>query len=54
VVPIQDSHDIFAQANQPKELVELPGANHVFSGEYTEPMIQAVASWLERQGATRA
>ncbi|MGV3774410.1 MAG: alpha/beta hydrolase [Verrucomicrobiales bacterium] len=49
VVPIQDSYDIFANANQPKELVELPGANHVFSGEFTAPMIQTVTHWLKRQ-----
>lgn len=49
VVPIQDSYDIFAKAHHPKELVELPEANHVFSGEYTQPMIQAVTAWLSRQ-----
>lgn len=49
VVPIQDSYDIFARASHPKELVELPQGNHVFSGEYTQPMIQAVTAWLARQ-----
>lgn len=46
VVPIQDSHDIFAQANEPKKLIELKGANHVFAGEHTAPMIAAVQAWL--------
>jgi uncharacterized protein len=48
VVPIQDSHDIFARANQPKELVELKGANHVFAGEHTGPMVQRVTEWLKK------
>lgn len=47
VVPLQDSHDIFARANEPKKLVELPGANHVFSGEYTAPMVRQVIEWLK-------
>lgn len=51
VVPIQDSHDIFAKASQPKELFELKGANHVFAGEYTAPMIAKVTEWIQRQFA---
>jgi hypothetical protein len=46
VVPISDSREIFAKANQPKELYELPGANHVFAGAATQPMIDKVKSWL--------
>ncbi|MDG1139090.1 MAG: alpha/beta fold hydrolase [Opitutales bacterium] len=46
VVPIQDSREIFAAANEPKELIEIPGANHVFSGEGEELMAEAVISWL--------
>lgn len=49
VVPIQDSLDIFAKANQPKQLIELKGANHVFAGEHTAPMIAAVEKWLHQQ-----
>ncbi|HTG43844.1 MAG TPA: alpha/beta fold hydrolase [Verrucomicrobiae bacterium] len=47
VVPIQDSHDIFAKANDPKQMVELPGANHVFAGSHTAPMISQVVSWVQ-------
>jgi len=46
VVPIQDSKDIFAVANRHTELFEIPGANHVFSGDYTTPMVQKVIAWL--------
>jgi alpha/beta superfamily hydrolase len=49
VVPIQDSYDIFGQANMPKEILELPGADHVFSGPYTTPMVEKVVSWIRRQ-----
>ena len=51
VVPIQDSRDIFAKANEPKKLVELPGADHVFSDTGTAPMIEAVVSWVMQQAA---
>lgn len=47
VVPLQDSLDIFARANEPKKLVKLPGANHVFTGEHTAPMVQEVANWVK-------
>jgi alpha/beta superfamily hydrolase len=46
VVPMQDSLDIFARANEPKELYQLKGANHVFQGEYAGQMAQKVQSWL--------
>jgi pimeloyl-ACP methyl ester carboxylesterase len=48
VVPVQESREIFARANQPKELIELKGANHVFAGEHTAPMVQHVVAWLKR------
>jgi uncharacterized protein len=47
VVPIQDSRDIFVRANEPKQLVELPGANHVFAGEHTAPMVKLVVEWVK-------
>jgi pimeloyl-ACP methyl ester carboxylesterase len=50
VVPVQDSRDIFAKANQPKQLVELPGANHVFAGDHTAPMVRVVVEWVKTQG----
>jgi uncharacterized protein len=46
VVPIGDSREIFALANQPKQLVELPGSNHVFAGEHAATMISAVVPWV--------
>jgi alpha-beta hydrolase superfamily lysophospholipase len=46
VVPISDSQEIFAQANEPKKLVEIPGANHVFSEGSEKPMIGAVVDWI--------
>ena len=45
VVPIEDSREIFALASEPKKILEIPGANHVFSGEGESPMIEAVISW---------
>lgn len=48
VVPIAESREIFAVANEPKQLVELPGVNHVFANEGLAPMIEAVLGWLKR------
>jgi uncharacterized protein len=53
VVPIQDSLDIFEKANQPKELHKIPGANHVFAGDHTQPMVEKVVSWTKSQFAAR-
>lgn len=50
VVPIQDSRDIFARANEPKRLIELPGANHVFAGEHADKMVVQVAEWIVKVG----
>jgi len=47
VVPIQDSQDIFARANEPKQLVEIKGAGHVFAGEFTAPMVENVVNWFK-------
>ena len=49
VVPIQDSLDIFARANDPKQLIKLPGANHVFAGDHTAPMVAEVTKWIKAQ-----
>lgn len=49
VVPIRDARDIFERANPPKHLVELPGADHVFSGNATPRMIENVVTWLKSQ-----
>ncbi len=51
VVPIQDSRDIFAKANIPSQLVELKGSGHVFSGDFTRPMIETVVPWLQARFA---
>jgi len=51
VVPIQDSRDIFTRANEPKQLVEIPGADHVFSGDATSQMVEKVVSWVRATSA---
>ena len=48
VVPMQDSHDIVSRAKQ-AQLVQLPGANHVFSDNGTALMIEAVVPWVNKQ-----
>ncbi len=49
VVPIQDSLDIFAKANEPKELVKLEGSNHVFADENAPLMVEKVVTWIKTQ-----
>ena len=45
VVTIQDSRDIFARANEPKKLVVIDGADHVFSAAATAAMVDQVVAW---------
>lgn len=47
VVPIQDSHDIFSKAHEPKKSIEIKGANHVFAGEHTATMVEHVVNWVK-------
>jgi len=46
VVPIEDSRKIFALATEPKKIIEIPGANHVFSEAGLAPMSEAVIAWI--------
>lgn len=46
VVPPQDSRDLFAVANEPRRLVELPEADHIFSDHHARAMASAVVAWL--------
>lgn len=48
IVPIEDSHDILQYANEPTELLELPGADHVFSGDSTAVMVEKVVAWIDQ------
>ena len=53
VVPIEESREIYAQspdsdAPSNRELVEIPGSNHVFADDGLQPMIDAVTTWLEK------
>ena len=49
VVPIGESREIFENANEPKQLIELEGADHVFSDESTSAMVNSVVDWLQEQ-----
>ena len=49
VVPIGDSHDILAKANNRAQLITLAGANHVFSDEFTPVMVEKVIAWIKTQ-----
>ena len=48
VVPIQDSEDIFATANEPKRLHVIVGADHSFNEPaHCEEMVSTVVDWLK-------
>ena len=46
IVPFQDSIDVLQHANEPTELLDLPGADHVFSGDSTAVMVEKVVAWI--------
>ena len=46
VVPPQDSRDLFAVASEPKRLIEMPEADHVFSEHHAKTMASSVVAWL--------
>ncbi|MGE9295767.1 MAG: alpha/beta hydrolase family protein [Puniceicoccales bacterium] len=47
VVPIHHSRDIITRAGGNARLIEVPAANHVFSGDAETLLVDAVAPWLE-------
>jgi uncharacterized protein len=49
LVPIAEARAIFVNANEPKELVELDGVDHVFNDSGRERMATAVVQWLAAQ-----
>ena len=51
VVPIQDSKDILAAAGDLATMLELPGANHVFADDHTDPMVNTTVDWIKAQHA---
>jgi uncharacterized protein len=48
VVPVQDSRDLFAAAVEPKQLIELPEADHVFSDTQAVEMARHVVDWVKQ------
>ncbi|MEM7387223.1 MAG: alpha/beta fold hydrolase [Verrucomicrobiota bacterium] len=46
VVPIQDSLEISARANEPFRMVQVEGADHSFN-EHHQPLGDAVVSWVQ-------
>ena len=48
IVPIEDSRDILQYANEETELLELPGVDHVFSGDSTAIMVEKVVAWIRQ------
>lgn len=53
VVPIEESKSILTRAGDHAELVELAGADHVFSGDAAKVMASHVVSWLYSLEAKR-
>ena len=53
VVPLHDSHDLFALAGEPKRLIEIPDADHVFSDAHAATMAGAVVKWMREQNLVK-
>lgn len=47
VVPVEEGQEMYAAAYEPKELVILEGADHVFNDDGLPKMIEAVLAWLK-------
>lgn len=47
VVPLKDSRDVFDAAKCRKELIEIPGAGHVFGEESYPRIVEEIDAWLE-------
>lgn len=47
VVPLKDSRDVFDAAKCRKELIEIPGAGHVFGEESYPRIVEEIGAWLE-------
>jgi fermentation-respiration switch protein FrsA (DUF1100 family) len=48
IVPVRDTHDIFAAATAPKERVIFDGCDHVWEPGFTPRMVETVLAWLAR------
>ena len=46
IVPIEDSRQIFNTIKEPKKLIEIEGADHMFSGNGGPAMIESVITWI--------
>ena len=49
VVPVEDARDIVAKNRTGAQLVELPNADHVFSGDGQQAMLDVVLPWLRQE-----
>ncbi len=49
IVPIEDSHDILQYASEQTDLLEMPGVDHVFSGEGSAVMVEKVVAWIDKR-----
>ncbi len=47
VVPVEEGKEIFAAAYEPKDLVIIPKADHVYSEKGQQKMVDAVVQWLK-------
>lgn len=45
IVPIQDSHDAFARAHDPKKFVVFDGCDHIWEPDFTARMVETVVRW---------
>lgn len=48
VVPPQNSRDLFAVAADPRKLLEIPKADHIFSGAPAASVASSVAAWIRQ------
>jgi hypothetical protein len=51
VIPVEMARRLFAAANEPKEIVTIPGAGHAIHDEVT---FEIINRWIDKQRAMKA
>lgn len=49
IVPIRDSIDILQFAGESTEILEITGADHIFSGDSSAVMVENVVKWISKK-----
>ena len=49
IVPLIDSQSLITNFQNTRDLIKIEGADHTFSGEYTDQLVEIVVEWLAKK-----